>query len=270
MYDALSLNDSDLITVFSQFVSDDKDKAASASFGGCTSLEEVGGELPTYDGIFATAMAQGQTVFASSGDTGTACEGVSNGVPAGVPGTEYPASSEYVVGVGGTSLFTTAANLYQGEIPWAGAGGGVEPFETEGAWASTVATTSTGSGLRSVPDISMDADPNISGADVTVSGATEIIGGTSLASPMALAVWARILSNTSETLGNAAPLFYKEFGDDEGTLYVGRPGDLTSTVGGFNDLQIGTNVGYPATPGYDLASGIGSLDIALQIQDIKN
>lgn len=269
IFDALSLDDSDLIVTYDQFVNS-TDKAASASFGGCTALEELSGELPTEDGIFATAALQGQTIFASSGDTGTGCEGVENGVPAGVPGTEYPASSEYVIGVGGTSLITTPANLYQGEIPWAGAGGGLEPFETEGSWATSVATTSTVTGIRSVPDISMDADPNVSGADVTVGGATEIIGGTSLASPMALAVWARIESNNGEKYGFAGPVLYKEFGDDNTAGPLGRPGDLTQTVGGFNDIQVGTNVGYPAAPGYDLASGLGSLDIALQIQDIGN
>jgi len=272
IYDAASLEDSDLIVVFDQFVTDDVAKAASASFGGCTSLEALSGGLTTYDAIFAEAMMQGQTVFASSGDTGAACEGIENGVPdAGVPGTEYPASSEYVVGVGGTSLLTTPSNLYQGETAWAtGGGGGIEPFESEGSWATSLTTAYTAAGTRAVPDISMDADPNISGADVTVAGATEIIGGTSLASPMALAVWARIESNNGESLGSAAPYFYKEFGDAYTGMQLNRAGDFTETVNGFNDILLGTDGFYPATAGYDLASGLGSLDIALQIQDIKN
>jgi len=270
IFDAASLNDSDLLVIFDQFKTLDTDKAGSASFGGCTSLESLSGELSAYDTIFAEAATQGQTIFASSGDTGAACEGATNGAPAGVPGAEFPASSEYVIGVGGTSLFTLPSNLYQGEITWYSGGGGLEPFETSPPWVTSSVDPFSTTGIRSVPDIAMDADPNVSGADVTVGGATEIVGGTSLSSPLALAVWARIESNNGESLGNAGPVLYKEFGDDYTGVQVNRIGDFTQTVGGFNDVLIGENVGYAATPGYDLTTGLGTLDIALQILDINN
>ena len=75
------------------------------------------------------AAAQGQTFFASSGDTGSACAvAPTNGVPgAGLPDTEYPASSPYVVGVGGTTLLTDDTDAYQSEIAWNAGGGGISP-----------------------------------------------------------------------------------------------------------------------------------------------
>jgi pseudomonalisin len=53
------------------------------------------------DESFAEAAVQGQTVFASAGDTGGFCTvAPTNGVPAGIPDVEYPAASPYVVSVG--------------------------------------------------------------------------------------------------------------------------------------------------------------------------
>ena len=74
-----------------------------------------------HDNTFLEAAAQGQTVFASTGDNGSSC-GVAvgaNGVPGlGVPMVEYPASSPDVIGVGGTTLITNADGSYNSEIAW--------------------------------------------------------------------------------------------------------------------------------------------------------
>jgi subtilase family serine protease len=265
VYDANSLDDDDLIVDYDLFKTNDVDAAASASYGGCESLEETGGDLQSEDAIFAEAAVQGQTVFASSGDSGTGCLSAENGVPAGVPGVEYPASSEYVVGAGGTSLFTTATDFYQGEISWDSGGGGLSLFETPGPWQSPVSTYAT-AGERGVPDVAMDADPNISGADVIVAGAPEIIGGTSLSSPLSLGVWARLETQSNNVYGFAAPVLYKEFNDLGGSATT-VPGGYTRTVGGFNDVVVGSN-GLPATEGYDLTTGLGSFDIYDQIVNI--
>ncbi|MFP3571220.1 peptidase S8/S53 subtilisin kexin sedolisin, partial [Paraburkholderia sp. SIMBA_030] len=61
----------------------------------------------------------GVTFVASSGDSGT--------------GTEYPASSPYVVAVGGTTLSTDTSGNYIGEAAWSGSGGGVSTIEAEPA-----------------------------------------------------------------------------------------------------------------------------------------
>ncbi|MFO2549624.1 S53 family peptidase [Alicyclobacillus cycloheptanicus] len=117
LYDAPSLSDSDLTTEFNQFVTDDLAAAGSASFGECEAFAELDGSMAADDEIFAEAAAQGQTVFASAGDTGGFCPvGTAvNGVPAGAPDVNYPASSPDVVAVGGTTLLTNSDGSYQSE-----------------------------------------------------------------------------------------------------------------------------------------------------------
>lgn len=122
IYDATSLTDSDLALEFSKFATDNVAKAGSASFGECEHQAYLDGSMVADDMYFAEAALQGQTVFASAGDTGGFCPvAPTNGVPGGVPLPNYPASSPYVVSVGGTSLFTNADNSYQSEIAWTGA-----------------------------------------------------------------------------------------------------------------------------------------------------
>jgi pseudomonalisin len=70
IYDVGSLDDSDIGLEFNQWASQDLAKAASASFGECEALPEQDGLMTANDEIMAEAAAQGQTMFASSGDTG--------------------------------------------------------------------------------------------------------------------------------------------------------------------------------------------------------
>lgn len=244
LYDATSLTDSDIALEFNKFVTDDVAKAGSASFGECESFPYLDGAMMIDDEIFAEAAAQGQTVFASSGDTGGfSTVTPTNGVPAGIPDVEYPAASPYVVAVGGTTLLTNTDGSYNQELAWVAGGGGQSYWETAPAWQTgVVATSVAGKGL---PDISMDADPN-SGANVYVNGTPEVVGGTSLASPLALGVWARLESSHANHLGFAAPLLYAKSGSS-----------------GFHDVTLGDNGPYPATPGWDFATGLGSIDVSL-------
>jgi pseudomonalisin len=264
LYDAPSLGDADLANAYDQFATDDTSKAASASFGECELLEDESGGNTTADAIFQEAALQGQTVFASSGDDGAACLGVENGIPAGVPGVEYPASSTYVVGVGGTTLLANANGSYYGEIGWYSGGGGQSLVEPAGSWQSGIATLAS-VGLKGVPDIAMDADPD-TGANVIVSGAAEEIGGTSLSSPLSLGVWARLETIHGNSLGFAAPILYKEFSDEGGTA-LGLPTGTTRAIGGFHDVELGGNP-LPAKPGWDYSTGLGTFDIGLSGTDI--
>lgn len=73
IYDTTSLTDSDIALEFSRFASQDVAKAGSASFGECETFPYLDGSMLADDEVFAEAAAQGQTVFASTGDTGGAC-----------------------------------------------------------------------------------------------------------------------------------------------------------------------------------------------------
>jgi pseudomonalisin len=269
LYDAPSLSDADTTTEFDRFVTDDIAKAASASFGGCEELAELDSSNTTDDAIFQEAALQGQTVFSSAGDTGTFCPApvVSmNGVPLGLPGQEYPASSPYVVAVGGTTLLANSSGSYYGEIGWYSGGGGPSLVETAGPWQAAVAKAAT-LGQRAVPDVAMDADPD-TGANVIVAGVSEEVGGTSLSSPLALGTWARIESAHGNSLGFASPILYKEFADEGGSALTLPTGlALTKAVGGFHDVLVGANP-LPATPGYDFITGLGTFDVGLSVSDI--
>ena len=102
LYVATSLTDADIALAFNRFAAQNVARIANASFGICEVFPYVDGSMLVDDNIFLEAAAQGQTVFASTGDTGSFCGAVvgTNGVPAGAPFVEYPAASPYVVGVG--------------------------------------------------------------------------------------------------------------------------------------------------------------------------
>jgi pseudomonalisin len=256
VYVATSLTNADLARAINTWVSQNVAKSASASLGECDVLPFLDGSMTVDDMALAEAAVQGQTFFASTGDTGSSCavEGT-NGVPgSGPPDTEYPASSPYAVGVGGTTLDTTDADDYVAEIAWNAGGGGASPVENGGYWQTGVVPTSAAN-VRGVPDIALDADPN-TGAQIYVDGAAEQIGGTSLASPLALGLWTRLQASHSNKLGFAAPKLYALYT----AAQAGSPLP-TATVAGFHDIEAGVNGAYAATPGWDYTTGLGSFDV---------
>ncbi len=130
----------------------------------------------------------GVVITASSGD--------------GAYGVEFPAASQYVTAVGGTTLNLGANNTYGSETAWADAGSGCSAYEPKPAWQ-----TDTGCSHRTVADVSADADPNTGAAvydSVNYSGQSGWfqVGGTSLASPLIASVYALTGSAASATYGS--------------------------------------------------------------------
>jgi len=178
-------------------------------------------------------------VTASSGDGGF--------------GSEYPASSPYVVAVGGTTLQLFTDNTYSAESVWSGTGSGCSGFETANAWQLSLSNwgqTHCGT-FRSVSDVSAVADPNTGVAiydSTPYSGQTGglQVGGTSLASPIIAAAYALAGGVPANT--NASSIPYK-----------------FNTVLNFHDVTTGSH-GSCGTSiclagiGYDGPSGIGSLN----------
>lgn len=79
----------------------------SLSYGGCEAANVT--FIPFFEPILQQASTQGQTFLASSGDDGAAaCDGTYPSGPVSVatygPSVNYPASSQYVTGVGGTEF----------------------------------------------------------------------------------------------------------------------------------------------------------------------
>lgn len=272
-YDATSLATATLALVFNEWASQDVAKAASASLGECEVEPYLSGAMIIDDEIFAEAAAQGQTMFASSGDTGASCAVEStNGVPdSGPPMVNYFASSAYVVGVGGTTLTTKSTGSYDFETSWVAGGGGLSQFENRPYWQAKVMPVTDGkTGDRGVPDLAMDANPT-TGANVyvqTTGGKFEGVGGTSLSSPLALGVWARIESTYHNQLGFAAPVLYGVYLKGVCNTTVAAVEQICSTLALHAPIA-GDNGLYPETPGYNYDTGLGTFDTAAMVTAVK-
>ena len=201
----------------------------SMSFGG----SEDSATDPTINPIFTTPAGHtGVTFLASTGDTGK---------PGG-----YPAYSPNVLAVGGTSLFLNGDNSYSSEAGWDGSGGGVSTFEPKPAYQAALSYTN-----RSIPDVSFVADPNTGVAvydSFSNGGATPWVqvGGTSLSAPC----WGGLIAIVNQERLVAGDSILDGPTQTIPLLYGLSPND-------FHDITTGNN-GFPAGPGYDLVTGIGS------------
>lgn len=191
------------------------------------------------------ASTMGVTVLAASGDNGT-----SDGSTNGTATVDFPASSPYVVGCGGTKL-TIAGGEISTEVAWnelsaneGATGGGVsEVFALPSYQASAkVPTAPNGFVGRGVPDVAGDADPE-TGYSVFVDGQQQVIGGTSAVAPL----WAGLLALINESLGSNIgylnPLLYSATAEST-----------------FHDITSGSNGTYSARKGWDACTGLGSPD----------
>jgi pseudomonalisin len=293
LYDTTSLSDSDIALEYSKWVNNNNTQAGNSSFGEPEALAYADGAMQVDDEEFNQAASQGMTMFASTGDSGSGCPVLVNtGAPiGGTPQVCYPASSPYVVAVGGTTLDTNAngeePGTYYGEHVWVGTGGGYSAFESSPYWqANGICAACTATGDRGAADISMCADNNGCPMDVFIDGTQTGVGGTSLSSPMSMGMWARLETNFKNVLGFAAPVYYGVYGYYEPCptgstecVPAGEPGDDTSAlppdttapIGGFNDILYGSN-GIPssAAPGWDEPTGLGTVNYYNMQEDIKN
>jgi len=234
VYVGPSLSDQDILATINRWVTDNIPKQGSFSAGECDLLAYASGFTSGLDTVLAQADAQGQTMFFSSGDTGSQCPAITgvNGVPAGIPDTNYPASSPYGIGVGGTSVLGSGPT----EIAWYAGGGGLSVLEPVPSFQSGAKVLGAAPLVaRGVPDVSLDADPN-SGYEVIVGGTQQTIGGTSASAPSWQGIWARVQGAHAGTAGFAGPVLYK-----------------TEPPSAFHDITLGGNGLYTAGPGYDLS-----------------
>ncbi len=119
-------------------------------------------------------------------------------------GVEYPAASQYVTAVGGTTLTLNSNSSYKSETVWSGAGSGCSAYEPKPTWQ-----TDAGCVRRTVADVAADADPNTGAAvydTVRYQGFSGWfqVGGTSLASPIIASVYA-LAGNAASTTDGSYP-----------------------------------------------------------------
>lgn len=229
------------------FVAERRARTASGSFGGCEALNDQLGYVDAADELYRQALAQGQTLWFSSGDYGSSCYSPRGPDPVETTAVNYPASSRYVVAVGGTSLSGLSLQPAR-EIGWTGSGGGISAISPAPSWQRSAGLYERTTG-RGVPDISLNADP-YSGFAVFANGRRTTVGGTSASTPAWNGIWARVLQRAPRT-GFAAPVLYR----------------LPS--GPLVDITVGTNGLWQVTPGYDLVTGLGSPDITGLLGSIR-
>ncbi|MGH7746554.1 MAG: S53 family peptidase, partial [Candidatus Dormibacteria bacterium] len=241
VYDTASLSGGDIASMFERWVADDRAPQANASFGACETIAYLTGIVDALDPLLLQAVTQGQSLFAASGDSGSFCPAVIgvNGVPLGLPGPLYPASSPSAIAVGGTTITGQQEPLR--EVAWKAGGGGISQIEKPAGFQAGAGGSYLGIG-RGVPDVSLDADP-LSGYSVVVDGKDLIIGGTSASAPAWVGIWARAEQAHGGRLGFAGAVIYRE------------------PAAAYHDVVFGTQVLHTATPGWDYCTGRGTPDI---------
>jgi kumamolisin len=238
--------------------------------------------LSAMNQAMSDAAALGITVCAAAGDSGS-----SDGVNDGQVHVDFPASSPYALGCGGTKLVADpATGVVSSEVVWnelasnEGAGGG--GVSDQFALPSWQANAGVGPRAASQPAAAAPApaasavDPMasehrghnpssgsgtggrgvpdvagnadpVTGYQIYQGGQAQVVGGTSAVAPLWSALIARLAQATGKRFGLTQPL-----------LYAGvSPG---TDVPGFRDITSGNNGAYAAGPGWDSCTGLGVPD----------
>ena len=243
---------------------------------------------------FISAAANGVTVLASSGDSGTANSGktpIKHPKTIPFPTVGWPASDPLVTGVGGTYLCTDPStgtgvdtadppvncqppsNPGVREIGWIDSGGGFSHIFAKPSYQDTLPAGSTAiDAMRGVPDVAFQASsrtgvlvydtaPGDAEGGLTCpsgnpcSAGWYVVGGTSCSSPQ----WAGLVAIADQIAGHS-------LGQINPTLYTLASGPNYGTY--FYDVTNGNNQtdptvpGYPATTGWDPITGLGTPNAA--------
>ena len=254
LVEANSANDADLYTAVDTARNWPGVTAVSMSWGG----DETSTDSANDYHFTSPAGHSGVTFFASSGDNGKYASAGTSTVIGG-----YPAISPNVVAVGGTNLKTGTNNVWSSETGWGngtssmssgGSGGATSKYAVQPSYQKGMVPTSMSgstSPKRTIPDIAADADPNTgasicSSYDYSASAPWDVVGGTSLSSPM----WAGMMAvfNQGRGVNSLASM-------DGRTEFL--PKLYTLPAADFHDITSGNN-GYAAAVGYDMVTGMGS------------
>ena len=255
----------------------------SQSFSATENTFPSRASLQALRGAYTDAQRHQVTVLAASGDTGAADVGLDGQTFFTFPVTSWPASDPLVTGVGGTQLHLDAnGNRLSDDTVWndtysqpaqefingdsgpspLAAGGGKSIIFARPAYQNLVRKVV--GRARGVPDISMSAACN-GAVDVYQSFGGQPAGwyptcGTSEATPLFAGIVALADQVAHHPLGLINPALYLMAAQHQRGLVDVTSGDNTVsfTQGGHER----TVHGFTAGPGYDLASGLGTVNAA--------
>jgi subtilase family serine protease len=242
--------------------------------GGAATLKKLSKE------VLPAARAAHITVVAASGDEGATDYTLDMKHLSKGPVTSWPASDPLVTAVGGATLHVDA---------------GGKRTEADSAWGGTGAAGAGGGGLskvfprpafqngvrsvvgnhRGVPDVSMNASgesPVLTWQSFDGSGEPgwQLTYGTSESAPLFAGIVALADQAAKHALGWLNPALY--------SLAHKKNSGIVDIKSGRSDLvsaQIDTGSkaasfhGYPAATGYDLATGLGTLDAKALVQALS-
>lgn len=224
-----------------------KPSVISISWGSAESAWEAQ-SVTTMNSVLKEAASLGLSVYAASGDN-LATDGVSDGKAH----VDFPASSPYAIGCGGTHITASGAAITQ-EVVWndatSGTGGGISDlFDVPAFQAKTPLPPSVNGGRkgRGVPDVAGNAAP-ASGYIVVVDGAKEVVGGTSAVAPLWAGLTALISQKASKPVGFLPDFLYANIGSNTA---------LTMQITKGDNKPQGSQIGYDAGPGWNACTGLG-------------
>jgi kumamolisin len=254
-----------LLDALEQVAKDNKAQTLSISYGQ-DEIQQGKSAIKAENTALIQLASQGITVLVSAGDNGAYGRSGTAFTPAHLEAPD-PGSQPYVTSVGGTTLFTFANEAYLQEEVWndlgvgdGATGGGVSSYWPIPTWQSPALVTGNGGSAskRNVPDAAAVGNP-LTGVAVysKINGGWIQIGGTSVSAP----IWAGYISILNAGLqysgvgagvGFFNPTWYGLY-----SLGYGNPLDVVDGTNG--NAQIFGTAGYPAGPGYDNCTGLGSL-----------
>jgi kumamolisin len=251
--------------------------SSSISEHACEQERDAASDGAAENQIDVAASAQGMSILWASGDRG-AYMCLSNfpdqdPKATGEISVMPDASSAGVTAVGGTTAFLGTSSAYFEESSWGepieqwGSGGGTSTLIPRPSWQQAPGVPAAMNG-RGLPDVAANADI-ISGWDIIApdpGNPNQIeegpVGGTSAAAPF----WAAIIALIDEDLahkslppvGFANPALY---------LFAQAPSGLPAPA--FHDVTLGSNLHYPAGPGWDMATGLGTPNVGALANDFE-
>jgi pseudomonalisin len=271
------------------------------SFGSCEG-NATQAQASFLSNLAAQAAAQGITYVVSAGDSGAeGCDDASKAPATHSVSVNVLASTPYNIAVGGTQ-FNEGAGPYWNAAPpgtarsyipenvwnescapgtcsspalWAG-GGGASIFVTKPSWQAGVAGIPQDN-HRYLPDVSLTAaghDPYALCLSCTTSNDLKYYGGTSVSTASFAGIMALVVQKTGARQGQANVTLYQLAAQQQPSQCASTLGVSRASNCIFNDITVGNNAvpgeigygtstaAYQATSGYDLASGLGSVDVA--------
>jgi len=254
---AKSDQDADLLSATRYAIDHELGDVISQSFGEAESAADPA-LLRQEHAVFERAASKGITLVAGSGDFG-ATNPLADGSLATVPAAATPASDPDVTAVGGTQLTIdpvsgarvaeTAWNDVSSRRPGASGGGFSSIYKRPGYQAPFI----DGNGARGLPDVSYSASA-LGATMIVFHGRFGAVSGTSGGVPQ----WAGIDALARQVAGHRQSQLNIRL------YHLAKSGAYGDA---FHDITTGNNTfagvtGFPAGPGWDAVTGLGTPDVA--------